>query len=51
LALKQKAAENDNNKRAAAHIRHLRNTWVDKKNKKGEVIGQGPMPWAQISQH
>ena len=50
LALRQQAAGNDNNKRAAAHIRHLRNTWVDKKNKKGEVIGQEPMTWAQIRQ-
>ena len=49
-ASRQKSTKNDNNKRAAAHIRHLRNTWVEKKNKKGEVIGQQPMPWAQISQ-
>jgi DNA invertase Pin-like site-specific DNA recombinase len=50
LALRQKAAGNENNKRAAAHIRHLRNTLVDKKNKKGEIIGKELMPWAQIRQ-
>jgi DNA invertase Pin-like site-specific DNA recombinase len=50
MAIRQKAAGNDNNKRAAAHIRHLRNTWVDRKNKKGEVIGKGLMTWAQIRQ-
>jgi DNA invertase Pin-like site-specific DNA recombinase len=50
LSLRLKAAGNDNNKRAAAHIRHLRNTWVDKKNNKGEIIGQELMPWAQIRQ-
>ena len=49
-ASRQKSAENNNNKRAAAHIRHLRSTWVDKKNKKGEVIGKEPMTWAQIRQ-
>jgi DNA invertase Pin-like site-specific DNA recombinase len=49
-SLRQKAAGNENNKRAAAHIRHLRNTLVDKKNKKGEIIGKELMPWAQIRQ-
>ncbi len=50
MVIRQKAAENNNNKRAEAHIRHLRNTWVDKKNRKGEVIGKQPMTWAQIRQ-